>query len=223
MGKTKPTIILIHGLYMNRWLLKPLEKKFKMNGFNVCQFEYKSVHFSKECTLEKLNKLVESINSENIILIGHSMGGLIARLYYSEYESPKVKKIITLATPHNGSVVAKYLMQTKFKKILGTCGDSGIIAKIQDWEGKCPLGCIAGISDIGINNIMSKFHGHKELSDGNVFLNEALLSNATDRLIVKKSHAGIVLSEEVFNQCIAFIINNKFKKVVVESEIENYI
>lgn len=51
-----------------------------------------AVDLVKECT-----------GSEKVILIGHSMGGLVSRKYMVDYGSNDVEKLITLATPHYGS------------------------------------------------------------------------------------------------------------------------
>jgi triacylglycerol esterase/lipase EstA (alpha/beta hydrolase family) len=50
---------------------------------------------------------------ENIIIIAHSMGGLIARRYIidkikNDKELGKLKGLITYATPHQGSILANY-------------------------------------------------------------------------------------------------------------------
>jgi len=41
-----------------------------------------------------------------IVLIGHSSGGVIARLFVSHYPDAGVTKVITVAAPHNGSDLA---------------------------------------------------------------------------------------------------------------------
>lgn len=40
--------------------------------------------------------------SEQVIIIAHSMGGLVSRKYMIDYGNQNVKKLITLATPHYG-------------------------------------------------------------------------------------------------------------------------
>lgn len=47
--------------------------------------------------------------SRRIVLIGHSMGGLIARKYLSVYQDRRVERIITIDTPHLGSNYAANL------------------------------------------------------------------------------------------------------------------
>src|SRR4029079_10856676 len=38
--------------------------------------------------------------------VGHSMGGLVARAYLRRYGGAKVRRVITIGTPHRGSVQA---------------------------------------------------------------------------------------------------------------------
>ena len=49
-----------------------------------------------------------SLSSRNdIIILAHSMGGLVARAYMAETDGgDKVAKLITLATPHHGTPAA---------------------------------------------------------------------------------------------------------------------
>ncbi len=52
---------------------------------------------------------------ENVIIIAHSMGGLVARKYIVDIlketkSTGKVKALITYATPHQGSVLANYYL-----------------------------------------------------------------------------------------------------------------
>lgn len=66
--------------------------------------------------IEKIAELLQTIldyrydNYENIVVIGHSMGGLVAKRYVlndiAKNSSTRVKLYISLATPHNGADLA---------------------------------------------------------------------------------------------------------------------
>jgi len=55
----------------------------------------------------KLNTAVELVkkctNKQNVLIVAHSMGGLIARKYLVDFNSDSVENLITLATPNKGS------------------------------------------------------------------------------------------------------------------------
>lgn len=42
----------------------------------------------------------------DLLLVGHSMGGLVARAYLRRYGELRVARLITLGTPHRGSLLA---------------------------------------------------------------------------------------------------------------------
>lgn len=61
---------------------------------------------------DALEKALEAVSENNIVLIGHSMGGLDCRYYAHRHPDDKrIKIIITIATPHRGSLFADWVMQ----------------------------------------------------------------------------------------------------------------
>jgi pimeloyl-ACP methyl ester carboxylesterase len=46
--------------------------------------------------------VIECTGSEKVILVAHSMGGLVSRKYMVDYGDAHIEKLITLATPHYG-------------------------------------------------------------------------------------------------------------------------
>jgi pimeloyl-ACP methyl ester carboxylesterase len=61
---------------------------------------------SVEPELTAVVKHAQEMSDAGIILIGHSRGGLIGRRYLSK-ENNSVRGLITIATPHKGSAIAK--------------------------------------------------------------------------------------------------------------------
>ncbi len=55
----------------------------------------------------RLNDIIESVRfktqSDKVIIMAHSMGGLVARRYMQIFGSEHVEKIMTFGTPHNGT------------------------------------------------------------------------------------------------------------------------
>lgn len=203
-------IILIHALFMKSFTMKILGNKLNASDPNIKihYFDYKSTKFSNN-TLEDLNNLVKSIKlskDDEISLVGHSMGGLISRLYLTQYNPENVKSVITLGTPHHGSALGKFLHQTPFSTILGTSGKSGIIEKIPDWNNQYDLYCIAGSFNYKLFLNLFHLNDKNEDNDGTVFVKEALLDNSTKNIIVNNTaHMQLLFSNEVFNEIKAII------------------
>lgn len=55
---------------------------------------------------DDLNSFINqhSINSNNFYVIGHSLGGLAARIYKQKYNDEKLNKVVTSGSPHQGAV-----------------------------------------------------------------------------------------------------------------------
>ena len=209
--KDQKLVILIHGLFMEKFSMKYFEYHLKKLGYKVENFQYSTYWFSAEKTFKRIDKIIQKYPNYSIYLVGHSMGGLVARGYIQNHLNHyPIDKIVTIGTPHQGSSIAKYLYNTRFKFILGRSGNSGLVKELPSWNEECPIGCIAGISNIGIHFIFKKLHKKTGLNDGNVFVEEALLPNATDNITIRGSHSRLIFSKKVIEKCHQFLQNNHF-------------
>lgn len=76
----------------------------------VCYYDWKlSVKDAVQKYLApKIQEVLIKTNEEKVILIAHSLGGLLSRYYSIEINSNVIDKIIMLGTPNQGSVEAYY-------------------------------------------------------------------------------------------------------------------
>ena len=110
----RPVIILTHGLYHNAsaWLL--LRRRLRKAGFkNIFVMNYRSFFTSFEQTSKNFDKFVadarRAVPNQPIYLIGHSLGGLLSRVYAEKSRGAAVPAaVITLGSPHQGSKVAAF-------------------------------------------------------------------------------------------------------------------
>ena len=106
-------IVMIPGYTMNRGYLYPYGKGLQNKGYNVYFFSPKKIFTSIEDIAkdleEKINSVMNETGKDKVILIGHSMGGLLARYYVQRLSGEEhVEKIITVATPHFGTKLAPF-------------------------------------------------------------------------------------------------------------------
>jgi hypothetical protein len=71
-----------------------------------------SISSKIETWLEELR--AKDLHFNRINLVGHSMGGLVARQYANDFGTDRIQKIITLNTPHSGSELANFVMDGSF-------------------------------------------------------------------------------------------------------------
>jgi triacylglycerol esterase/lipase EstA (alpha/beta hydrolase family) len=63
---------------------------------------------------EQLGAKIESVcgatGAARVLLVGHSMGGLVARAYLRQRGPARIERIVTIGTPHHGSMFATMLL-----------------------------------------------------------------------------------------------------------------
>lgn len=106
-----PPVILVHGLYHNSsaWILYRIW--LRRAGFrNVFVLNYNSFRCSFHDILERLDSLARDVASrfqgKPIVMIGHSLGGLVCRAYSERYDGVSIGAVVTIGTPHHGSKLA---------------------------------------------------------------------------------------------------------------------
>jgi triacylglycerol esterase/lipase EstA (alpha/beta hydrolase family) len=114
--KTSRVTVFVHGYGGSRGNFMPMQSYFKLRGHT----ENISVGFgdtsSIECMADELKSTLHSLIIRNqlpqksIDIVAHSLGGIISRVTLQDEElHPYVRTLVTLATPHAGSGLARYL------------------------------------------------------------------------------------------------------------------
>lgn len=203
-------IIFLHALFFSPLVMKPMENYLFRHYDNektvYHQFKYKSRQYSKE-TLEQLSNLINGIpKDEKIILIGHSLGGLVSRNYLETYNPDRNITLITLGTPHKQSLIGKvaHLMSTS---IIGTSSEAGIVDTIKLWSGNYSLYCISGTLNIGPQLFLKGTR--QEKGDGTVLLEESYVDNCTQRYSLNLTHTALIYSSQTYKLLIEIIKNIK--------------
>ncbi len=108
----RPAVLLIHGYMCNRaswrqWVCEGLPA-----DWNVATISLEPVYAPVEDYAEPLQRAVQKLRAqsgaERVTLICHSMGGLAARAYLRAKGHDAVARVITIDTPHHGTVFARF-------------------------------------------------------------------------------------------------------------------
>ncbi|MFN9029203.1 MAG: esterase/lipase family protein [Betaproteobacteria bacterium] len=104
----RPAVLLIAGYVCNRAAWTGLLRSGLLSKYNVATVNLRPVFGSIDLYAEEIHAAVEALRAETgaqrVILVGHSMGGLAARAYLRRHGSEAVVRVITLATPHHGTI-----------------------------------------------------------------------------------------------------------------------
>ncbi|HVN85093.1 MAG TPA: alpha/beta fold hydrolase [Candidatus Binatia bacterium] len=105
-------VALIHGWALNPASLWLLRRRLLQHGLGPVRiFAYASRQVDVEQAATELRDFVAAFQREcpgPLTLIGHSLGGLVARYYLRRYPAHGVRRLVTLATPHQGTLAARF-------------------------------------------------------------------------------------------------------------------
>ncbi len=105
-------ILMVHGLYHNKSAWTVFRHRLKQAGFsNLHTYQYNSFTKDFDAALvgmeAKLDQLLAQSSEGKVILIGHSLGGLVSRCVAGKAAyRDRVTALITLGSPHKGSDLA---------------------------------------------------------------------------------------------------------------------
>lgn len=110
-------ILLVHGIMDNRSVFTVFRRTLRRRGFGVVHaVNYSLFTGDLRTAAHELRRHVERLREETgadkVYIVGHSLGGMIARYYVQRMGgSAAVDTLVTLGSPHTGTLTA-YLMPT---------------------------------------------------------------------------------------------------------------
>lgn len=116
-------ILLVHGMIENRAIFTVLKRQLLRRGFRrVITINYSPLTNDIRAAARELSGEIEALVAltgyERIHVVGHSLGGLIARYYVQRLGGDeRVHTLVTLGTPHSGSEPARLLPFRLFKQL----------------------------------------------------------------------------------------------------------
>lgn len=144
-------ILLVHGMIDNRAMFTVLTRKLRAHGFQrVSTLNYSPMTNDVRAAAEKLaarvEELVAQTGYERIHIVGHSLGGLIARYYVQRLGGDeRVHTLVTMGTPHHGSLAA-HLVPVRLGQQLRPSSD--LFAELDQPAPGCRTRFVAFWSDI---------------------------------------------------------------------------
>lgn len=139
-GETTPEvpILFVHGLFHNPSTFAWIKQKLALRGFkhfsdmDLLTLSHTIPELAQQ-TLERVEEMLEEFQVPQVDIIAHSMGGIVSRYMLQKLGGDgKVRTLITLGTPHQGTKITKYF---NIKRVQTLSPDSQVI---QDLNG-CPL------------------------------------------------------------------------------------
>jgi pimeloyl-ACP methyl ester carboxylesterase len=105
-------ILLVHGIIDNHAIFTVMERALRRRGFQtLATYDYGLFTQNIPRAAQRLGEAIEQLSAatgyERIHVIGHSLGGLIARYFVQRLGGDsRVHTLVTLGTPHQGTQLA---------------------------------------------------------------------------------------------------------------------
>ncbi len=175
-------------------LFEPFLIRFQNDATLKSRFKiYFFTYFSNVVSIAELgNRLNDDLNAKGaqsfafasrpVVILAHSMGGLIARAYMSQTGGSKVLKLITLGTPHHGSPMANG--PARDVKTIGLWGLSQILFDNLYFSTFGPAWFTSNRSDLRWDNFDGKLNYSAFPSERNSWLEGLNVSQGHDSKII---------------------------------------
>jgi predicted alpha/beta hydrolase family esterase len=104
-------VLLVHGVLCNAGVWGRLMRYLRRRGVGpLYVISYGPPLLGIDAFATQLDRRIDAVlaqtGARQIVLVTHSMGGLVTRAYVARFGAAKLRRVITLAAPHHGSVHA---------------------------------------------------------------------------------------------------------------------
>ncbi|MEO8346283.1 MAG: alpha/beta fold hydrolase [Betaproteobacteria bacterium] len=121
-AKAMLPVVLLHGVGCNAGVWTGFKRHLDSGGFGpVYALSYGPPLYSMELFADQLAIFIAEIRmatgASEVVLVAHSMGGLVARAYMRRYGAGHVRRLVTIGTPHHGSMLAWIMAGTSLAQL----------------------------------------------------------------------------------------------------------
>jgi len=210
--KKNEIVILLHGLGLSSYTLLYIEHALAADGFKTISIDYPSRAYCVDELYDVVDDLIATSSDSldtyhKVHFIGHSLGGILARLLALKYEGDNLGHCIALGSPNLGSSLSQWLgkcrlIRAYFGPALIDLHPSGaFISKLTKMPKQYRL--IAGT-----RSRFTLFGWRLDgISDGTVALDEMIPEGLADTRVkrIDVSHSSMLFNSDVRNTLVDWL------------------
>lgn len=145
-------VLLIHGFSCNAAIWGPVRRRLNAADIGpVIALDLEPLGADLDryvpALIKALQQLEDATGREPVTLIGHSSGGLAARALLCRIEPRRVRQLITLATPHHGTELARCIPGRQAAQLRPSSPWLRALNAAQDGALPVPTVCIYSLDD----------------------------------------------------------------------------
>ena len=213
-------VVLLHGIGSTSRSMRKLERSLQQAGLATLNLTYASRRKPLEVLASDIHPAIAEFGVATrgpLHFVGHSMGGLLARVYVAKYRPSRLGRVVMLGTPNGGSEVADLLQRSLLYRSF--YGPAGLQLTTQRDETLALLppvdyavGIVAGTR--ALDPIAWRFVLPRP-NDGRVSVARSKLKGMADHIAVKATHTGLPRHAAAIRQTIAFLAEGRFDRTAI--------
>jgi pimeloyl-ACP methyl ester carboxylesterase len=211
-------VVFVHAIARTPRSFQKMQRAVEASGFATLNLGYSSRRKSLEALADDIHPKIQAFSGRfegPLHFVGHSMGGLLVRVYIAKYAPERLGRVVMLGTPNGGSEIADrlkdYILYRAFfgpaGQQLGTHRDERIEALLPPVN--YPVGIIAGSRTIDPISSTLMLPGP---NDGRVSVENTKVNGMTDHIVIASSHPWLPRNATAINQTISFLCRGKFSR-----------
>lgn len=210
MSAERESVVLLHGLWMNRFAMSWLAHRLSAHGYAVHLFGYPSFARALSANAESLARFLGTLSAPTLHLVGHSLGGVTAIACLAAQPDGRVRRVVLLGAPVRGSAAGEQVAAHRIgRRFLGRTRGLWGVAPVAAAPPGIEVGVIAGTRRLGLGALFTRLSGP---NDGVVTVAETELPGARDSVTVHVGHSQMLVSPAVARQTEQFLRTGRFTR-----------
>lgn len=201
-------VVLIHALGRTKWSMAILARRLRAVGWPVALAAYPSLRLPMADAAERVAAQItrHGLGWRNVHLVGHSLGGLLARRLALTRPDLRIGRVVQIGSPNAGTAVGDRLVRWALPRwVLGP-----VLSEVAAFPHRVAraenLGAIAGTGQLGW---LARLLGLYGPNDGLVTVRSAW-SGASARATVPVSHSFLPFSGAAARLTASFLRDGRF-------------
>ena len=112
-GQNALPVLLVHGFLCNHRVWDKVAQALRQAGHTVLAVDLEPIFTPIDDYAPQVERAITTLRDQTaapqVVLVGHSMGGLVIRAWLRAYGTQQAAKIITLGTPHQGTQATQWV------------------------------------------------------------------------------------------------------------------
>jgi pimeloyl-ACP methyl ester carboxylesterase len=215
-GGPREGVVLLHGIARTSRSFRRMQLALESAGFATLNLGYASRAKPLQALADDIHSPIAGFAGQldgPLHFVGHSMGGLLTRVYLARYRPLHLGGVVMLGTPNGGSEIADRLGGfAAYRAYFGPAGQqlttlrnpaTAALLPAVDY----PVGVIAG--NRSADPIASSFWLPRP-NDGRVSVENTKLDGMTGHIVIRAAHPWLMRNRQAIELTIAFLRNGRF-------------